>query len=743
MKTFRVKTPDGNEVEVLANTPEDAQSKVKKDDAWKGMPKIIFKGSDNVRIFERPNGQRYLVSPGFTSSNPETIEKVLKGATAGEASTSGFDQSTISQAPVVSKLTQFIKGVPFLGSYADEAMGLLGGEDKMETMRTIQSAMERERPKETAALNLAGAAVGSVPMALAAPARAVSAISGPLNSRNLLTIPRGVATGAGIGSLEGAVYGAGEGTDPESRLSKAKTTALYGAGGGAVIGAAAPIAAKGIRNIANVIRRSDIALISSTLKISRDAAKVIKNTFTIGGDIDAALSAVKKAGDEGMLADAGPAAQALLDASSAGGGQAAQTVNTALNRRMQSSGQALDANLNATLGEAPVGPRTAVEAIAERTAEQRSILYGEAYSTPIDYASSQGDEISSVLSKTPDNVMSQAVIEANEEILMGNLPGKKQIKVVVGEDGNLSFSELPNVMQLDELKKALQGIARENVDQFGRLTAKGVRYDRLAGELRDAVSGAVPVYGDAVKLGGDKIAEEGAFQIGADLLKSSTELEDVIKQFGPNTPSAQLDAAKQGLRRYIEKAIGDVRAIASDPTAEALDARQVIKIVSEISSKNSRKKIRSLLGAEADALLKRVDEAAQSAAVRAATSVNSKTAQRTAIRETVSEITEPGIIGTAMKGEPLNTSRRVVQAITGQTDEFTAAQKQRIFEDIARALTEKKGKTAQEALRLISKAMDGQAITEAQSTFLAQQISLISLGSTAPTASRAARDVGE
>ena len=216
-----------------------------------------------------------------------------------------------------------------------------------------------------------------------------------------------------------------------------------------------------------------------------------------------------------------------------------------------------------------------------------------------------------------------------------------------------------------------------------------------------------------------------------------------MKAFGPDASAAQIDAAKQGLRRYVEKAIGDVRAIASDPTAEALDARQVIKVVTDLSSENARKKIKSMLGAEADALLKQIDEAAQSASVRAALAVNSKTAQRQAIRETVEQVTQPGVVGSAMRGEPLLTSQRLIQAVSGQTDEFTEAQKQRIFEEISRALTERKGRSAQEALRLIGSAMEGQPLTDAQNQFLAQQVALTLYGGTAPTAARSAQQVFE
>jgi hypothetical protein len=159
--------------------------------------------------------------------------------------------------------------------------------------------------------------------------------------------------------------------------------------------------------------------------------------------------------------------------------------------------------------------------------------------------------------------------------------------------------------------------------------------------------------------------------------------------------------------------------VPSDPN---IDAREVVKAVTDMSSSNARAKIRALMGAEADALLKQIDEAAQSAVVRTAMATNSKTAIRGNIKETVSELTTPGAVGQLMAGDPINTSKVMIQAITGQTAEYTAAQRQRIFEDIARALTEKRGQSAVAALNYLDQAMKGQPLTAAQNEFLARQI---------------------
>ena len=743
MDKFQIMTPDGYEVEISAPSQEEALEKAKSN--YKKLPRIIKKMDGNVRIFERKDGQRYLVSPSYSTSDQDRINTIMAGETdAGQASKSSFYQDVLDKYPLASRAAAYLGATPFAGKYTDEAMGQTFGEQAAIATRAAQSAMASERPKENLAIGLGSGLINSAAMLAALPAKATTALAGPLTQTLPATIGRGVATGSGLGASEGLISGYGEGSTTQERIEGAKQGAMFGAGAGAVLGTAAPIVGKGVKNLADWVKQTDVGLISNALKISGNAARVIKNTFELGGDINSALSSIQRAGDEGMLADAGSAAQALLDASASSGGQASRVARTAVNERMARTGQNLNTTFDDVLGEAEIGPRTAVENIAKRTQAQRSDLYNEAFRGPksaIDYSSEKGDQIFKVLDRTPDNVLSKAIADANEAIQISGMPANQQIKVVVGDNGKIIFSELPNVMQLDQLKKSLQSIAYENVDDFGRLTGKGSSYNKLASDLRDAVSDAVPIYGDAVKLGGDKIAEERSFKLGADLLKPNTELEDVLDQFNASTPVAQLEAAKTGLRNYIDKAMNDVKAIASDPTAEAIDARQVIKVVTDLSSGSSRNKIKALLGAEADALLKQIDAASQSAVVKASMAVNSKTAQRTAINETIKEITKPGVVGTALRGEPLQTSQRLIQAISGMTDEFTESQKQKVFVEIATALTQRKGRSAQEALKLVSGAIKGQDLTEAQNRFLAQQISVTLFGGATPTASEAASNL--
>lgn len=689
--------------------------------AWAKAPvqeDIVMTTKDGGRVVRSQSGALSFVSPAYSTSDPEQIKRIMEGAGGAEVSRGGMQESIIAQAPVAARLTKLVEGTPAVGSYLDELVGAFAGPEATQGVRALSSAMEETRPMQSLGLNLTGAGLGTLATLAATPARVVAALAPSTSARMLPSMGKAALTSGLLGATEGAIYGAGQG-EGAGRAETAGTGALFGGLLGGALGGAAPLVAAGAENVAGIFRRSDVAKIATDLGISREAATVIKNTFDQGGDIAAARAAIQRAGSEGMLADAGFAAQALLDASAATGGRAGQVAREAVEGRMTRTGEALDATLDATLGTAPLGPRTAVNAIAERTAPARKKAYTLAYQTPINYAAPQGRKIEEVLGRVAPDDLIAGIVEANKEMRSRGMVNQ-QIMAVLDANGNVEFlREMPNVQQLDEVKKALQKIAYDNTDDFGRLTGTGQRYSRLAGELRDAVADAVPDYRTAVSIGGDKLAEERAFMLGRDLLSARTEIEDIGFELGKNPSAAQVEAAKSGLRSQIAKVLGDVRAVPSDMN---LDAREVVKAVTDMSSSNARAKIRALMGAEADALLKQVDEAAQSAVVRTAMATNSKTAIRGSIKQTVQEMTTPGVLGQAMAGEPINSSKALIQAITGQTEEFTAQQRQRIFEDIAKALTEKRGNTALAALDYLEQAMRGQPLTAAQNEFLARQI---------------------
>jgi hypothetical protein len=733
MTKFQISTPGGYEVEVSAASEAEALDMAKKN--WQTMPKIIAKGEGNTRVFERQNGQQYVVSPGYSTTDPAKVKQVLEGLSAAQVSKKSIDQALIRENPVAARANQFVRGAPLFGSYAEEAVGAIAGPEAATAMRSLSGAMQREKPGETLALNLAGGITGTLPAILAAPGAIPSVLGqGPMYQQ----IARGLAAGSLSGGAEGLVYGAGEGTDAESRMQEAVRGGGFGTTFGGLLGGATPPIAKGIQNIAGLVMRSDIGLIAKTLNISTDAAKVIKNTFASGGDIQQATQNLQRAGSEAMLADAGQAAQALVDAAAASGGSAGQITNRAISERMTRTGENLDQSLTTMLGQPPLGPQTAVREIAGRTKDAREAAYKLAYGKPVPYGAPEGQAIDAVLSRISPDVKSAAIKEANEEMLSKGL-ANEQIMARIADNGDVTFTNPPNVIQLDYLKRALDAKSQASLGELNKQTPASRRYARLASELKDATVNAVPEFGSALKIGGDKIAEENAFKLGRDMLSNRTEVEDVMMELGQTPSSAQLEAARLGLRSSFDKMLGDVKALPSDPN---LDARQVLEAVKNMSSENSRKKARALMGPDADAMFAQFDEAMQSATVRAALARNSATASRVAQKETIDQLTQPGVAGQAAQGEVVNTTKALIQAVTGQTSEYSAARRQKIYTDIARALTQKRGDDARIALQVLNKAMSGQALTDRQAGTLANMISgvLFGGGTTAMTAGASAEE---
>ena len=170
-------TKDGVTFEVRAATPEDAKAKAMATDVA-SVARIINRSGD-TRVFERPNGQRYVVSPGFSSTDPAAVANALAGMTGGDISKGSIQEGLIQQYPATSRAVEFVRGVPFAGSRIDELAGAVAGPEAASGVQALSDAMLAQRPNETMALNLAGGAVATAPIAMLKPVQALgSAIIG-------------------------------------------------------------------------------------------------------------------------------------------------------------------------------------------------------------------------------------------------------------------------------------------------------------------------------------------------------------------------------------------------------------------------------------------------------------------------------------------------------------------------------------------------------------------------------------
>lgn len=624
----------------------------------------------------------------FAPQVPEGM--VFNPRTGGYADMAAAAERTLDRSPAQGVRAEFLQGVPFVGSYADEISGALSGPLQQEYERQLSKQYQERSPNAAMAARLGGGVVGTVatlPALGAAPAMAGA------------TMPARVAAGAGAGlaagATEGAIYGYGAG-EGDGRLGESGRQAALGAGLGTAVGAAMPLVAAGARGVANWAMDRPNAAALRNYGVTPESAAIMQRSIA-GDDPRRAIQNIRAAGPDAMIADAGPGTVSLLDAAIQTP-SGARIGREAVDARAASARQRVVDALDASLGPAQ-GPRATARGIADSTRAGRQTAYDAAYNTAIDYASDAGRRVEDVLGRIPPNELRAAIEEANADMLAQGLRNQ-QVMAQIGQDGAVSFREMPNVRQVDAIKRALD--ARATRDMFGRITAEGRRPQMLSRQLRDALADAVPAYREALDAGADKIAQDQGLQLGRSLLSTATTPE-MVSEAVQGASQAELAAMRSGLRSHIEDAMANVSRAMTDPN---MDAREAAKAFRDMSSRAAREKVRLVLGDEAaDGLFAQLDQASRSVDLRAMVAQNSKTAPRLEAARAVDELVVGGPMRQVARGDIGASTRDLVQYITGQTKQADQALKDQIYADLARVLTQRRGAQAEQAMVAILQAL--------------------------------------
>jgi hypothetical protein len=675
-----------------------------------GFTNFIAQYNDG-QILENPQtGERVFTSPGYNTTDPEIISNMMQGTSPAETGSARIQEQIIEQYPVASRAATALQGVPFLGSYTEEAVGMVSPQAG-QAMRQSVEAVRSQRPGQAAALEIGGALAATPALIAAVPTALAPFVAGATSLGGKML--RGAIVGAEAGALEGTVsgYGRGEG---EGRFAEAVTGAALGGGLGFTIGGALPGASAAIRAGWENIKGRSVGLIAKTLGISTDAAKVVRTALE-NDDLVAATVALERAGSSSMLADAGPATQRLLDVSVTSGGAAPKVAGEAVTARAEQAGARMTTVLDDLLG-APEGIATAQRGIRQGTQEARNRAYRVAYAQPINYSRGRGRYLETLLKRVPQS----AINRANE--LMG-LEGVKsaQILAQVAKNGAVSFKTLPDVRQLDYITRAMGDVAEQQnaLGKLGGTTQLGRATANLQRDIRKVLKAEVPQYGAALDVAADAISRTRAVEAGADILKAGTTWETVADAL-KGASKAERDAAKVGLRSAIDDTLARVNAVASDPNIEI---REFQKLANNLRSRSMKDKMSILLGkTETDRLYKELDENVVSLELRAAIARNSATQQRQAIQGAVEGITAPSALSTLMAGEPINATKKVVQIVTGTTPEARTLRQMGIYDEIATTLVSLRGNQAKQALRLVERAMAGDALNQTQARVIARAL---------------------
>ena len=97
-------------------------------------------------------------------------------------------------------------------------------------------------------------------------------------------------------------------------------------------------------------------------------------------------------------------------------------------------------------------------------------------------------------------------------------------------------------------------------------------------------------------------------------------------------------------------------------------------------------------------LLKTIDEQSQALNLRAAVAQNSKTFPRQTMEQTIKQMNEPGFWRRMGRGELAEGPKSLMKNLTNQSPEVIQANEDRIYEELARALTGPRGQQAQALL---------------------------------------------
>ena len=664
------------------------------------------------QIIENPQTlERVFVSPGYITSDTGVIQGILDGISPAETTEAIMQDEFIAENPITARGATILQGVPFVGPYTDEAMDFMF-DGSGEAARYGIKAMQDRKPVESTALEIGGA-VASLPALIAAtPAAVTNYIAG--GASLLKKMGRAALSGTFFGTVEGGVSGYGR-EEGEKRLEGAGTGAGIGALTGGVTAAAFPAASSVIRAAWTNIKGRSVKEIANTLGISTDAAKVIRIALE-NDDLETAQIALERAGSSSMLADAGPSAKGLLDVSVTSGGTSPRFVRNVVEERAEKAGGDINTVLDNLLGK-PMGLKTTQKGIRIETAADRNSVYKSAYSKPIDYSNPGGKNIQSLLRRLPSSVVKTAndlmKIEGNESF---------QILAEIAENGNVVFTRLPDVRQLDYITRALNQISDQQnaLGKLGGTTPIGRATGGLSKLIRNVLKKEIPEYKIALDTASDAIERMKAVDTGYSILNNATTREEVRDSVS-NLSKVQLTEARQGLRSAIDDALAKVNAVASDSNIEI---REFQKLANNLRSRASREKMEILLGKKnASNLYKKLDEAVVTLELRAAISRNSATQQRTVINQKTDEITSPSFLDILMSGEPLNASRRLAQVISGNTPEAKTLRKMGIYDEIAGVLVSLRGKDAQNALKLVRRAMNGEALSEQQAQTISKVLS--------------------
>jgi len=701
-------------------------------EAEKGLEVILSGLPDEGRILrDKSTNKLHFTSRGYSTSNQDEIKRIIDEGKVGESvdlgaeAESKFTRDILGQLPESGLLSQqFFHGMPGVGSWMDE-MVTDNPLDKWRYEKT-QQAYQEEYPERAYPAQIGGLATGTYLTggALSGASKlpkAKDAVNTVMKwYQNLPPLGQTTAKIGGTSALaggEGLVYGAGEGDTLDERTINALQTGGLNTAITATLSTAFPV-------IGNMMDRFNldsekISAIATEFNISVESARLIKDAFESGASITEMMEKVMRSGDERMIADANSAFTRLLDTAATVSPSAGEQVQKVVGERVKQTSQTLGQDLDTTLGVQPKGEQTIYDVISAETKVGREEAYNKAFSVPVDYASTQGQQILNTLSALP-----QKTIDGINTLLSIRGVSQRLKYKGVDKNGNVKFTELPDARTLDLIKRELDTIAEgardpmtQNITGINNLIA-----DEARRSIRDNLKAINPYYADALAQGQGKILTQQAVQLGTKLISPRTSLDDV-KMFMRGASKEEVAGVRQGLREQIESIMSNAKTAST--TGRDTDVSEAMKLITDMSSRSVRNKVEQILGKKtSDALYKRLDEARSAIELQVGVRTGSATASRREAIEATEKMLERGPLGTLFEGQPVLAVQKLRDFLTGTGDDYLQQRKEEVFKEVASVLTKtgKGGKDVDKALEYLEQVRRGKNLSKAQASFLTLMI---------------------
>ena len=587
------------------------------------------------------------------------------------------------------------RGVPILGGALDEiragAISAAGGD--YDQALEFQRARDRHVDKNIPVIS----GVGQVAGGLFSGGLALKALGwgGNIAQQSTRLLPTGKEVLKA--SIAGVPIGAADGftrAEGANRVPASGTGAVLGGIGGA----ASPYLGAGIGKVAetggNYLKRNAHL---KNLGLSPDSARMVLRSMNADDVGSEGVDRLRRAGPNAMLADAGPSAAALLDATIQRNGPGSSAARSAVDGRVNSAARSMRGLLNATLGPA-TGVKRRRDAIYAATQPWRSASYGAAYSDAIDYSTPQGQELLNLMARTRPGYIREVNARLKEE---GHV--SSQIKVSMNDDGTLTYERLPDVKFIDQLTRILNGKSK-TVGREGDAD-NAMRIGNLAKSIRDNLRSANPSYDDALKEGRIPIRLTEATDTGTKILNDKFTREMLEAEL-KNLPQAERQAMMGGLRDQIDEIMGNVRKTAGDPTAEPQQLQRMLGI---LTTDNNKQKMSMLLGPQAARRFYRsLDEMNSAAMLRQRTRLGSPTGPRAVLTQAMRDSRDNSLINAAVT-EPSRIMPILRQKLSGRDPLAALEADDAVSGEIANFLTQRRGVAAERFLPTLRSVMDARS----------------------------------